>query len=97
MAPQHPEWKGTKPFKSVLSGNHPAMSTFTQKDWMEIIAIPHDAEREFAYGPANGLPDTSVGAFGQALMDTANASGWTVISMKTDWNTIFAVDVKKAK
>jgi hypothetical protein len=54
-----------------------------------------DADREFAYGPANGLPDTSVGTFSQDLMDTAKASGWTVISMKDDWNTIFAGDVKK--
>jgi hypothetical protein len=26
-----------------------------------------DAEREYAYGPANGLPDTKVGTFSQAL------------------------------
>jgi len=250
MAPDHPEWKDTEPFKSVLSGDHAAMAKFTEKDWMEIVAVTHagmstadfeaivadwlpksknpvfgvpvtelvyqpmievmdllrangyrtyivtgggqefvrvyskdvygvppeqvigssivtkyemrdgepelmrepklffndnddgkaiginlfigkrpriafgntegdkemlqwatagdgarrgflvlhdDADREFAYGPANGLPDTSVGAFSQDLMDTANASGWTVISMKNDWNTIFAGDVKKPK
>ena len=56
-----------------------------------------DAERELAYGPANGLPDTSVGTFSQALMDTANESGWTVISMKNDWKTIFAGGIKKAE
>ena len=250
MAPDHPEWKDTEPFKSVLSGDHAAMAKFTEKDWMEIVAVTHagmstadfeaivadwlpksknpvfgvpvtdlvyqpmievmellrangyrtyivtgggqefvrvyskdvygippeqvigssivtkfemrdgepvlmrdpklffddnndgkaiginlfigkrpqiafgntegdkemlqwatagegmrmgflvlhdDPEREFAYGPANGLPDTSVGTFSQALMDTANLSGWTVISMKDDWKTIFAGDVKKAK
>ncbi len=248
MAPDHPEWKDTEPFKSVLSGDHAAMAKFTEKDWMEIVAVTHagmstadfetivadwlpksknpvfgvpvtdlvyqpmievmellrangyrtyivtgggqefvrvysndvygippeqvigssivtkfemrdgepvlmrdpklffddnndgkaiginlfigkrpqiafgntegdkemlqwatagegirmgflvlhdDPEREFAYGPANGLPDTSVGTFSQALMDTADQSGWTVISMKDDWNTIFAGDVKK--
>ena len=31
-----------------------------------------DAEREYAYGPAGGLPDTHVGTFTEALMDEAN-------------------------
>ena len=250
MAPDHPEWKDTEPFKAVLSGDHEAMEKFTERDWMEIVAVTHagmstadfesivadwlpksknpvfgvpvtdlvyqpmievmellrangyrtyivtgggqefvrvysrdvygippeqvigssivtkyemqdgepvlmrepklffndnddgkaiginlfigkrpqiafgntegdkemlqwatageglrlgflvlhdDPVREFAYGPANGLPDTSVGTFSQALMDTANQSGWTVISMKNDWNTIFAGDIKKPK
>ena len=30
--------------------------------------------REFAYGPANGLPDSHVGTFTQALMDDAKAA-----------------------
>ena len=49
-----------------------------------------DAEREYAYDPTNGLADTKVGAFTQALMDEAKQRGWIVISMKDDWNTIFA-------
>ena len=61
------------------------------------LVLHDDAEREFAYGPANGLPDTSVGTFNQALMDTAKASGWTVISMKNDWRTVFAREVTKAR
>ena len=250
MAPDHPEWKDAEPFKSVLSGDHAAMAKFTEKDWMEIVAVTHagmstadfealvaawvptsknpifgvpvtdltykpmhevmdllrangfqtwivtgggqefvrayandvygvptqqvigssiatkyemvdgkpvlmrdpklffndnndgkaiginlfigkrpqiafgntegdkemlqwttagdglrlgllvlhdDAEREVAYGPANGLPDTKVGTFSQALMDTANASGWTVISMKNDWKDIFKNHLKKIK
>ncbi len=250
MAPKHPEWKDIEPFKSVLDGDHEAMAKFTEKDWLEIVAVTHagmsnadfaaivadwlpkssnpvfkrpvtdlvyqpmievmdylrangfrtyivtgggqdfvrvyaqqvygippeqvigssivtkyelvdgkpvlmrdpklffnddfdgkaiginlfigkrpqiafgnsdgdkemlqwttagdglrlgllvlhdDAERELAYGPANGLPDTSVGTFSQALMDAANKSGWTVISMKNDWKTIFAGDIKKAQ
>jgi hypothetical protein len=245
MAPEHPEWKDAMPFKAVLDGDHAAMAKFTEKDWMEIVAVTHagmstadfealvaawlpksmnpelkrpvtdlvyqpmlevmdylrangfrtyivtgggqefvrvyaedvygvppeqvvgssiltkyemqdgtpvlmrepkpffiddgpgkaiginlfigerpqiafgnsngdremlewttagegarhgflvlhdDAEREFAYGPANGLPDTSVGTFGQALMDEAEQRGWTVISMKDDWARIFAAD-----
>ena len=30
-------------------------------------------------------------------MDTAKASGWTVISMKNDWRTVFAREVTKAR
>jgi hypothetical protein len=245
MAPKHPEWKETEPFKSVLTGDHAAMAKFTEKDWMEIVAVTHagmsnadfetlvadwlpksanpvlkrpvtdlvyqpmlevmgylrangfrtyivtgggqefvrvysnqvygvppeqvvgssiltkyemkdgkpvlmrepkpffiddgpgkaiginlfigrrpqiafgnsngdremlewatagdgarlgllvlhdDAEREFAYGPANGLPDSKVGTFSQALMDEAKQRGWTVISMKGDWKRIFAFE-----
>ncbi len=55
-----------------------------------MLVIHDDAKREYAYGPAQGLPDTKVGAFTQALYDEAKKKGWTVISMKKDWNTIFA-------
>ena len=41
MAPDHPEWKETEPFKSVLAGDHAAMAKFTEKDWMEIVAVTH--------------------------------------------------------
>jgi phosphoserine phosphatase len=60
-----------------------------------LLVLHDDDAREFAYGPANGLPDTSVGAFSQALYDEAQANGWAVISMKDDWKTIFSSDVKK--
>jgi len=49
-------------------------------------------EREFAYGPARGLPDTKVGSFTQALYDEAKTDGWYVISMKKDWKRIFAFE-----
>jgi len=54
-----------------------------------MMLVLHDDEREYAYGPANGLPDTKLGAFSQPLMDQANKGGWVVISMKNDWKTIF--------
>jgi phosphoglycolate phosphatase-like HAD superfamily hydrolase len=245
MAPQHPAWKDTEPFKSVLSGDRDAMSKFTEKDWMEIVAVTHagmstedfqalvkawittakaprfdrlytdlayqpmlevmkylrekgfktyivtgggqefvrvyseqvygvppeqvvgssivttfvntngkpvlmrepkpffvddgpgkaiginmfigkrpyaafgntagdqqmlewtqagdgarlmmlvlhdDAQREYAYGPARGLPDTHVGTFSEALLAAADKSGWNVISMKNDWNRIFSFE-----
>ncbi|MCX5496246.1 HAD family hydrolase [Kaistia dalseonensis] len=55
-----------------------------------LLVLHDDAVREFAYGPANGLPDTKVGAFSQSLMDEAASRKWTVISMKNDWARIFA-------
>lgn len=55
-----------------------------------MLVLHDDAEREFAYGPAAGLPDTKVGAFSAALMDEAKERGWVVISMKNDWKTIFS-------
>jgi haloacid dehalogenase-like hydrolase len=55
-----------------------------------MLVLHDDAEREYAYGPANGLPDTKVGTFPQALMDEAKQSGWIVISMKKDWKRIFS-------
>src|SRR5271163_2592487 len=57
---------------------------------LEMLVLHDDAQREYAYGPAQGLPDTHVGKFTQALYDEAKAKGWTVISMKNDWKQIFA-------
>ena len=55
-----------------------------------MMVLHDDADREYAYGPANGLPDTKVGTFTQALYDEAKSKGWPVISMKNDWKRIFA-------
>ena len=57
---------------------------------LEMLVLHDDAQREYAYGPAQGLPDTKVGTFPQSLYDEAKAKGWTVISMKSDWKKIFA-------
>ncbi|MEP9374269.1 hypothetical protein [Mesorhizobium sp. KR1-2] len=54
-----------------------------------MLALHDDAEREYAYGPAQGLPDTKVGTFTQELYDEATTNGWLVISMKRDWKRIF--------
>lgn len=56
---------------------------------LKMLVLHDDAEREYAYGPAQGLPDAKVGTFTQALYDEAKRDGWTVISMKNDWKTIF--------
>src|SRR5277367_372825 len=56
---------------------------------LSVVVMHDDAEREYAYGPAQGLPDTKVGTLSQAMYDQAKAQGWTVISMKNDWKQIF--------
>ena len=61
---------------------------------LAMIVLHDDAEREYAYGPAQGLPDTKVGTFTQALYDEAKKNGWTVISMKNDWKAIFPFEGK---
>lgn len=54
-----------------------------------MLVLHDDAKREYAYGPAEGLPDTKVGTFPQALLDEAKKRGWIVISMKKDFKKIF--------
>jgi phosphoserine phosphatase len=61
---------------------------------LSLLVLHDDAEREYAYGPADGLPDTKVGTFTQALYDEAKKNGWTVISMKKDWKVIFSFESK---
>jgi phosphoglycolate phosphatase-like HAD superfamily hydrolase len=57
-----------------------------------MLVLHDDATREYAYGPAQGLPDTKVGTFPQALYDKAKKEGWTIISIKDDWKKIFAFE-----
>ena len=59
---------------------------------LEMLVLHDDGQREYAYGPAQGLPDTKIGTFTQALYDEATKKGWTVISMKNDWKRIFAFE-----
>jgi len=56
-----------------------------------MLVLHDDATREYAYGPAHGLPDTKVGALTQALYDEAQKN-WIVISMKSDWKRIFTFE-----
>ena len=55
----------------------------------ELLVLHDDAAREFAYGPARGLPDVKYGFFTPALEDHAKKDGWTVVSMKDDWKQVF--------
>ena len=55
-----------------------------------MMLVHHDdAVREFAYGA-----ESHIGTFSDALMAEAKKSGWTVISMKDDWKTIFPPEKK---
>jgi hypothetical protein len=57
-----------------------------------MLVLHDDPRREYAYGPARGLPDTKVGTFPQALDEAARKQGWIVISMKNDWKKIFSFE-----
>jgi phosphoglycolate phosphatase-like HAD superfamily hydrolase len=59
---------------------------------LKMLVYHDDPTREYAYGPAGGLPDTTVGTFDQSLMDEAKSRAWTVISMKNDWKRVFAFE-----
>jgi phosphoglycolate phosphatase-like HAD superfamily hydrolase len=59
---------------------------------LAMLVLHDDAQREYAYGPAQKLPDTKVGTFTQALYDEAKKDGWIVISMKNDWKKLFAFE-----
>jgi phosphoglycolate phosphatase-like HAD superfamily hydrolase len=59
---------------------------------LAMLLLHDDAKREYAYGPAQGLPATRVGTFTKELYDEAKKKSWTVISMKNDWNRIFVFD-----
>lgn len=59
---------------------------------LAMLVLHDDAEREYAYGPAQGLPDSKVGTFTQKLYDEAQKNGWVVISMKNDWKRIFSFE-----
>ena len=57
-----------------------------------LLVLHDDAKREYAYGPARGLPDVKLGAFTPALDEHARKDDWTVVSMKGDWKQVFAFD-----
>ena len=59
---------------------------------LAMLVLHDDAKREYAYGPAQKLPDSKIGTFPQSLYDEAKQKGWFVISMKSDWKSIFAFE-----
>ena len=59
---------------------------------LKMLVLHDDAAREYAYGPAEGLPNSKVGTFTPALYEEAKKNGWSVISMKSDWKRMFAFE-----
>jgi phosphoserine phosphatase len=57
-----------------------------------MLVLHDDAKREYAYGPASGLPDTHVGTFSNELLVEATKNAWIVISMKNDWKRVFSFE-----
>lgn len=84
---------GQRPILAVgnSSGDREMLQYATGGDGarLGLLVYHNDAEREYAYGPAGGLRDSSIGTFPQELMDEAKQSGWIVIGMKEDWKAIF--------
>ena len=87
---------GKRPYAAFgNSGGDAQMLEWTQAgDGARLMMLVHhdDAQREYAYGPGGGLPDTHVGTFSDALMTEASKKGWIVISMKDDWKHIYAFE-----
>jgi hypothetical protein len=79
---------GHKPYAAVgNSTGDQEMLAYTKAgdgERLAMLVCHDDAEREYAYGAAQGLPDTKVGTFTQELYDEAKKDGWIIISMKND-------------
>jgi phosphoglycolate phosphatase-like HAD superfamily hydrolase len=59
---------------------------------LAMLILHDDGKREYEYGPAQGLPDSKVGTFTQALYDEAKKQGWVTVSMKNDWKRVSAFE-----
>ncbi|HXW72904.1 MAG TPA: HAD family hydrolase [Methylocella sp.] len=87
---------GRRPYAAFgnSTGDRQMLEYTTEDEGLRLgmLVLHDDPVREYAYGPAEGLPDTKVGTFTQALYDEAKKKGWFVISMKNDWNRIFSFE-----
>lgn len=41
LAPAHPEWRETQPFKAVIEADHPGLATAGEKGLLQIVAATH--------------------------------------------------------
>ncbi len=73
-------------------GDHQMLQWTAAGGGARLMCLVHhtDAEREWAYDKTS-----AIGGLDKAL-DEAKARGWTVVSMKDDWNRIFPFDTPKA-
>src|SRR5262245_19413018 len=96
QARRHPRMIGRRPYAAFgNSTGDRQMLEYTKAgggERLAMLVLHDDAKREYAYGPALGLPDTKVGTFTQALYDEAMKKRWIVIRMKNDWKRIFAFE-----
>jgi len=60
-----------------------------------MLVLHDEARREYAYGPAQGVPETKVGRLRQELYDEGKKKYWTLISTKTDWKRMFSFESKR--
>ena len=60
-----------------------------------MLVLHDDAQREYAYGPAQGLPDTKVGTFPPALYDEAKKNRWDSDEHKTGLKAHICVRVAR--
>ena len=85
---------GRRPFAAVgNSTGDQEMLEYTKAgdgERLAMLLLHDDSEREYAYGPAQGLPETKIGTVTQALHDEAKSKGWVVISMKNDWKRVLS-------
>ena len=66
----------TEMLEYAHTGEHPSLCLVVDHD---------DAEREYEYAGASVTnPDA------ESIVDTAGRLGWTVVSMRNDWNRVFA-------
>jgi phosphoglycolate phosphatase-like HAD superfamily hydrolase len=63
---------------------------------LALMLLHDDAKREYAYGPAQSLPDTRVGTFPDPLYHEAVKNGWVIVSMANDWKRVFAFETPQA-
>jgi phosphoglycolate phosphatase-like HAD superfamily hydrolase len=67
LAPQHPEWKNTQPFKAVLEGDMAALAAGGEKGAVEIVAATHAgmSPEEFRQGVKEWLATARHPRFGR--------------------------------
>jgi phosphoserine phosphatase len=67
LAPQHPKWKDTQPFKAVLEGDMAALAAAGEKGAVEIIAVTHAGmtPEEFRQGIKEWLATAKHPRFGR--------------------------------
>lgn len=56
---------------------------------LSVLVHHTDGVREYAYGPAGHLRDSTIGHFPPSLYDHSLACKWSIVHMKTNWNRVF--------